>query len=105
MKRLVGLAVACLVVMAGIAPALADNEEKLTIINNSSFGIVAVSIKPGKVMGSKAIASRSKKTFTIVVPDGVCDVQMITTFDDGVSDKNDIEVCGGMTFTWTDSRF
>jgi hypothetical protein len=105
MKTFAALSAACLMLGATIAPALADHEENLIIINSSSYQITSVSIKPGKVIGSKSVSPQSKKSFKIQVPDGVCDVQMITTWEDGYTDKNKIEVCGGMTFTWSNGRF
>jgi hypothetical protein len=105
MKLVSALVLAGLMLPLASVAACADHEESLTIINHSKFEIRGVSIKPVKVIAFKAIPPGNKRTFKIQVPDGVCDVVMSTTFDDDASDKNDIEVCGGMTFTWSTGRF
>ena len=76
-------------------PAGAAFGYELTIDNLTSTDIVAVSAKPGKLVGFKRLRSGTTRTFEVTMPKGECEVHLILRFDDGATSEGSADVCKG----------
>ena len=100
MKAILGAALAALVLASTAAPALADHDEWVVIVNKTDQDIGNISARPGKFLDFKRIPPGNKRKFTLRMPDGVCETTLTTVLPDGQSFRDEVEVCGGLTFTW-----
>jgi hypothetical protein len=81
--------------MLASAPALAA-DYPFTVTNKTDADMVSINVRDGQINGFKRVAQGGQRSFTITLPDGVCETRLQFNFNDSDSlTMNDYDACNG----------